>query len=99
MEVSVVLVTYNHERYIAQAIESVLAQETDFPFELLIAGGVIGWVALSNVRGISARGLEGRVLRLGILMLTLFILGALIEALADRLAAGRPATQAAGSTP
>ena len=39
------------------------------------------------------------MLRLGILMLTLFILGALIEALAERLAAGRPATQAAGSTP
>jgi glycosyltransferase involved in cell wall biosynthesis len=30
------MVTYNHEKFIAQAIESVLMQETDFPFELII---------------------------------------------------------------
>src|SRR5436190_14839819 len=35
-KVSVLLMTYNHERFIGQAIESVLAQETDFPFELVI---------------------------------------------------------------
>lgn len=34
--VSVVIVTYNHERYLAEAIEGVLGQKTDFPFELLI---------------------------------------------------------------
>lgn len=34
--VSVVLITYNHAPYIAQAIEGVLAQRTDFDFELLI---------------------------------------------------------------
>ena len=28
--------TYNHEEYIAEAIESVLAQEVDFRYELLI---------------------------------------------------------------
>jgi len=33
---SVMMITYNHEKNIAQAIESVLAQETDFPFELVI---------------------------------------------------------------
>ncbi|MDR1406841.1 MAG: glycosyltransferase, partial [Tannerella sp.] len=35
--VSVCMLTYNHERYIAQAIRSVLMQETDFPFELVIS--------------------------------------------------------------
>lgn len=30
------MMTYNHEKYIAQAIESVLAQKTEYSFELLI---------------------------------------------------------------
>ena len=34
--VSVVMITYNHEPYIAQAIEGVVSQETDFPIELII---------------------------------------------------------------
>jgi|GEM_PF-542544 len=36
VKVSVAMITYNHERFIAQAIESVLMQETDFPVELVI---------------------------------------------------------------
>jgi glycosyltransferase involved in cell wall biosynthesis len=36
-EVSVVIVTYNHEPFIIQAVESVLAQRTDFPFEIIIS--------------------------------------------------------------
>ena len=34
--VSVNMITFNHEKYIGQAIESVVSQETDFEFELLI---------------------------------------------------------------
>jgi len=34
--VSVKMITYNHAQYIAQAIEGVLQQKTDFPFELII---------------------------------------------------------------
>lgn len=35
-KVSVLMITYNHERFIGQAIESVLAQKADFPIELVI---------------------------------------------------------------
>ena len=34
--VSVVMITYNHEPYIRQAIDSILCQKTDFEFELVI---------------------------------------------------------------
>jgi glycosyltransferase involved in cell wall biosynthesis len=34
--VSVVVITYNHEAYIEQAIEGILAQQCDFPIELII---------------------------------------------------------------
>jgi glycosyltransferase involved in cell wall biosynthesis len=36
MRVSVILLTYNHERFIAQALDSVLGQRTAFPFEVLV---------------------------------------------------------------
>ncbi len=35
-KVSVCMITYNHEKYIAQAIESVMMQVTDFDYELVI---------------------------------------------------------------
>jgi len=37
VKVSVLLLTYNHERFLAEAIEGVLTQKTDFPCELVIA--------------------------------------------------------------
>jgi glycosyltransferase involved in cell wall biosynthesis len=36
MKVSVAMATYQHERFLAQAIESVLMQQTNFDFELVI---------------------------------------------------------------
>jgi glycosyltransferase involved in cell wall biosynthesis len=36
MTVTVLLITYNHERFIAQAIESVLMQQTSFDYELVV---------------------------------------------------------------
>src|SRR5712671_1493255 len=37
MKLSIVMVTYNHERFIAQALSSVLAQRTNFDFEIIVA--------------------------------------------------------------
>lgn len=37
MKATVLLVTYNHAPYIAQALESVMGQTTDFPFEIVIS--------------------------------------------------------------
>lgn len=34
--ISILMITYNHEKYIEKAIESVLMQEGNFDFELLI---------------------------------------------------------------
>jgi len=36
MKLSVAMITYNHERFISQAIESVLTQKADFDFEIVI---------------------------------------------------------------
>jgi GT2 family glycosyltransferase/tetratricopeptide (TPR) repeat protein/uncharacterized HAD superfamily protein/hypoxanthine phosphoribosyltransferase len=35
--VSILCITYNHEKYIAKAIESFLFQKTNFPFEVVVA--------------------------------------------------------------
>ena len=36
VKLSVCIITFNHERFIAQALESVLMQETDFEFEIVV---------------------------------------------------------------
>lgn len=36
MKLSVCMITYNHEKYIAHAIESVLMQKTFFNYEIII---------------------------------------------------------------
>jgi len=36
MKLSVAMITYNHERFIGQAIESVLAQNVNFDYEIVI---------------------------------------------------------------
>lgn len=36
MKVSVLCTAYNHEQYVAQALESFVSQETSFPFEVLV---------------------------------------------------------------
>ncbi len=36
IKLSVIFITYNHEKYVEKAIRSVLSQETDFPFEVVI---------------------------------------------------------------
>jgi glycosyltransferase involved in cell wall biosynthesis len=36
MKVSILMITYNHEKFIAQAIESVLMQDVDFDYEIVI---------------------------------------------------------------
>jgi len=36
MKASVFMITYNHEKYISQAIKSVMMQKTNFRYELVI---------------------------------------------------------------
>lgn len=35
-KVSILMITYNHEKYVTQAVESVLSQEADFDYELVV---------------------------------------------------------------
>ncbi len=36
MKVTVLVTTYNHEKYIAQALDSVLMQKTNFDYKIII---------------------------------------------------------------
>ena len=48
MKLSVCMITYNHEKYIAQAIDSVLMQEVNFDYEIVIGEDC----STDNTRGI-----------------------------------------------
>ena len=39
-KVSVAMITYNHVRFIRQAVESVAAQQTNFPYEIVVGEDV-----------------------------------------------------------
>ena len=36
LKLSVIFITYNHEKYVEKALRSVLSQETDFDFEVVV---------------------------------------------------------------
>ena len=38
---SIVMITYGHEKFIEQAINGVLMQDCNFDFELIIANGIL----------------------------------------------------------
>jgi len=42
--VSVSMITYNHEKYIKQAIDGVLMQKTNFQFEIIVHDDTFGLV-------------------------------------------------------
>lgn len=55
ISVSVLCVTYNHERYIARALDSFLAQEVDFPYEIIIADDCSSDNTLNILRSYEAK--------------------------------------------
>lgn len=52
---SVYMLTYNHEKIVAQAIESIISQETDFPFELVISDDCSSDATAGIVAGYAAK--------------------------------------------
>jgi glycosyltransferase involved in cell wall biosynthesis len=47
--VSVVCLTYNHEKYIEKAIKSMLNQETDFKYEIIVHDDCSQDATLTNI--------------------------------------------------
>ena len=55
IDISVVMLTYFHENYIAQALDSVLSQETDLRYEILIGDDASGDCTPDIIREYAAR--------------------------------------------
>ena len=55
IDISVVMLTYFHENYIAQALDSVLSQETDLRYEILIGDDASGDRTPDIIREYAAR--------------------------------------------
>ncbi len=60
--VSVLLITYNHEKYIRQALDSVIMQKTDFDFEIIIADDHSDDATLAIVKEYQANNPNIRIL-------------------------------------
>lgn len=60
--VSVLVITYNHEKYIRQALDGVLMQKTDFAFEVVIADDCSQDSTPEILRGYQSRHPELRIL-------------------------------------
>jgi glycosyltransferase involved in cell wall biosynthesis len=61
-KVSVLLVTYNHEKYIRQALDGVMMQKTDFGFEVVVADDYSQDSTLAIIAEYAPKNLNLRVL-------------------------------------
>lgn len=63
MLLSICMITYGHESYIRQAIESVLMQETNFDFELIVANDCSPDTTNLVIKGIIANHPKGNIIQ------------------------------------
>ena len=59
---SVLFITYNHEKYLRQSLDSVMSQKTDFDFEVVVGERYSGWnfSADSELREVLRKVLSNR---------------------------------------
>ena len=57
---SVLLVTYNHAKFVAQALDSILMQRTDFDFEIVVADDCSSDSALTIIKEYEKQELSRR---------------------------------------
>lgn len=55
IDISIIVLSYYHERYIAQALESILSQETGLSYEVLVGDDASGDRTPEILRGYAAR--------------------------------------------